>query len=133
MDRAEVRDLSARELAVRLGGQLSALIREELALARAELFASARQAFLGGVLLATAAVLGLTGWLVLVAAAIAGLAGTLPLWASALVIGGALVVIAGALAMLGSARLAKGTPPLSMTAASVRKDIGELTRRNGSR
>jgi hypothetical protein len=133
MDRAEVGDLSARELAVRLGGQLSALVREELALARAELFASARKAFLGGALLAAAAFLGLTGWLALVAAAIAGIASALPLWASALIIGGALVLLAGALALLGRARLAKGAPPLSMTAASVRQDIGELTRRDGTR
>jgi hypothetical protein len=33
-------------------------------------------------------------------------------------------------AALGRARLAKGAPPLSMTAASVRKDIGELTGRH---
>ena len=86
MDRADVGDLSARELTVRLGGQLSALVREEMALVKAELFASARQAFLGGALLITAAILGLTGW------------------------------------------LARGAPPLSMTAASVRKDIGEPRR-----
>jgi hypothetical protein len=130
MDRPEVRDLSTRELAVRLGGQLSALVREELALARAELFTSARQAVLGGALLTTAAVLGLTAWLALVAAVIAGIARGLPLWASALVTGGALILMAGALAALGRARLAKGAPPLSMTAASVRKDIGELTGRH---
>jgi Putative Actinobacterial Holin-X, holin superfamily III len=133
MGRAEAGGPSARELAVRLGGQLSALVREELALAKAELFASARQAILGGVLLATAAVLGLTGWLALVAAAIAGLASALPLWASALITGGALVLLAGALAALGRARLARGTPPLAMTAASVREGIAELTGRDGAR
>jgi hypothetical protein len=133
MDRAELGDLSARELTARLGGQLSALVREEMALAKAELFASARQAFLGGAFLATAAIIGLTGWLALVAAAIAGIASALPVWASALIIGGALVLMAGVLAALGRARLARGTPPLSMTAASVRKDIGELTGRDGTR
>jgi hypothetical protein len=132
MDRAEVRDLSARELVVRLGGQLGVLVREELALARAELFASARQAVPGGALLAAAAVFGLTGWLALVGAVIAGIAQGLPLWASALVAGGALVLMAGVLAALGRARLARGAPPLSMTAASVRKDIGELTGRRGA-
>ena len=62
------RDLSAGELTVQLGGQVSQLLRDELALARAELFASARQAILGGGMLGTAALLGLTGWLALVAA-----------------------------------------------------------------
>jgi hypothetical protein len=133
MDRADVGDLSVRELTVRLGGQLAALVREEIALAKAELFASARQALLGGALLAAAAVLGLTGWLALVAAAIVGIASALPAWASALIIGGALILMAGALAALGGARLARGTPPLSMTAASVRQDIGRLARRDDAR
>jgi hypothetical protein len=134
MDRAaprdvSVRDLSARELVTRLGGELGALVRGELALARAELLASARQALLGGILLATAAVLGLTGWFALVAAVIAGIARALPVWASALVTGGALLLTAAALAAFGRARLARGTPPLQETAASVRQDIGELTGR----
>jgi hypothetical protein len=132
MDRAEARDLSVRELTVRLGGQLSALVRQELAFARAELFASARQAIAGGALLAVAAIFGLTGWLALVAAAIVGIASALPLWASALIIGGALILVAGALAAVGRARLARSTPLLSMTAASVRKDISELTGREGT-
>jgi hypothetical protein len=133
MNSGEDHGLSVRELTARLGGQLSALLRQELALARAELFASARQALFGGSLLAVAALLGLTGWLALVAAAIAGIASVLPVWASALIIGGALVLMAAALALLGRARLAKGTPPLSITAASVRRDIGELTGRDGTR
>jgi uncharacterized sodium:solute symporter family permease YidK len=130
---ASVRDLSARELAARLGGQLGALVRGELALARAELLASARQAALGGALLTAAAVLGLTGWLALVAAVIAAIARALPLWASALVTGGALVLMAAALAALGRARLARGAPPLPETAASVRQGIGELTGRRDAR
>ncbi len=133
MEPADVRDLSLRELTVRLGGQLSELVREELALARAELFANARQAILGGGMFATAAVLGLSGWLAMIAAAIVGLAYAVPLWASALIVGGALLLVAGALGMLGRARLARGTPPLSMTAANLRRDLAELTGRNTRR
>ena len=55
--------LSAGELTVQLGSQVSQLLRDELALARAELFARARQAILGGGMLNAAALLGLTAGL----------------------------------------------------------------------
>ena len=131
MERAEVRKQSARELSVQLGEQLARLVRQELALARTELFANARQAVLGSGLLATAAVVGLGAWLAAVAGAIAGIAEGLPVWASSLIVAGALGALAGGLALLGRSRLASGTPPLSMTAASVRYELAELTGRNG--
>jgi putative superfamily III holin-X len=123
----QTRELSARELTAQFGEQLSRLLKDEIALARAELFASARRAILGGGLLATAAVLGLGAWGALVAAAIAGIAAGLPVWASALIIAGALGALAGVLALVGRSRLTSGVPPLRMTADSVRKEIGELT------
>lgn len=123
----QTRELSARELTAQLGEQLSRLLKDEIALARAELFASARRAILGGGLLATAAILGLGAWGALVAAAIAGIAEGLPVWASALIIGAALGALAGAGALIGRGRLTNGVPPLRMTADSVRKEIGELT------
>ncbi len=129
----DVRDRSVRELTVLLGEQLSRLLREEVALARAELFAGTRQAVRGGGLMGAAAVVGLGAWLAMVAAGIAGIAEGLPVWASALIIGGALAMVAGALAALGRRRLARGVPPLTMTADSVRRDIAELTGKNGQR
>lgn len=123
----QTRELSARELTAQLGEQLSRLLKDEVALARAELFASARRAILSGGLLAAAAVLGLGAWGALVAAGIAGIAEGLPVWASALIIAGALGALAGVLALIGRARLTSGAPPLRMTADSVRKEIGELT------
>jgi Putative Actinobacterial Holin-X, holin superfamily III len=119
-------DLTARELTTKLGEQLSRLMREEVALARAEMFANARQAMMGGGLFGGAALFGHTGWLVLVAAAVAGIAVVLPVWAAALIIGGALVVIAGVLAMLGRQRFKRGVPPLRMTTDTIREDVGEL-------
>ncbi|HWG00981.1 MAG TPA: phage holin family protein [Trebonia sp.] len=120
------RDVPVRELTVQLGEQLQRLVREETALAKAEMFASARQAALGGGLFGAAGVVGLGAWLAMVAAAIAGIAAGLPVWASALIVGGVLGMLAGGLAMLGRKRLARGVPPLKMTADSVRKEIGEL-------
>jgi ABC-type branched-subunit amino acid transport system permease subunit len=132
MERADVRGQSARELTAHLGEQLARLVRQELALARAELFANARQGVLGGGLLGTAAVVGLGAWLAAVAAAIAGIAEGLPVWASALIVAVALGALAGGLALLGRSRLARGTPPLSVTAASIRRELAELTGRNGN-
>ena len=131
MEREDVRDLSVRELTAQLGEQLPRLMREEVALARAELFARAKQAKSGGGLLAGAAVVALGGWLAMVAAAIAGIAEALPVWASALIVGGSLAAVAGALAQRGRSRLPRRVPPLPVTAGSVRRDLGELTGRNG--
>lgn len=127
MEGSDVKKLSLPELTVHLTEQVTRLVRTELALARAELFASGRQAAMGGGLFGAAAVMAFTGWLAMVAGAIAGIARALPVWASALIVGGALFAIAGALALAGRARMKRGLPPLAMTAGSVRQDMHELT------
>ncbi len=123
---------SARELTVRLGEQASVLLRREIALAKAELFARARQAVMGGGLLGAAALLAVTGWLALVAAAIAGIAVVLPVWAAALIVGGVLLALGGGLAWPARRHLSSGAQPPRLTAESLRRDaavIKERTRR----
>jgi Putative Actinobacterial Holin-X, holin superfamily III len=122
-------DMTTRELTAQLGDQFSQLAKEEIALARAELFASARQSMLGGGMLGAAAVVGLTCWLAMVAAAIAGIAAGLPVWAAALIVGGALGVAAAVLGLLGTRRLARGTPPLEMTIGSIKDGLNDLAAR----
>ena len=119
-------DLTGRQLAAQLGDQLARLLRAEVALARAELYASARQAVLGGGMLTVAAAAAFGGWLALIAAAIAAVAAGLPVWAAALIIGGTLMAGAGVLALLGVRRLARSAPPLHMTAGSIREEFKEL-------
>jgi putative superfamily III holin-X len=126
MERADVRRLSLPELTVHLTEQVKRLLRVEVALARAELFARGRQAVLGGGLFAAAALAGLGGWLALVAAAVAGIAEALPVWASALIVGAALTAVAAALALAGRGRVRRGMPPLAVTAGSVRGNLHEL-------
>lgn len=126
-------DMTTRELTVQLGDQLGRLVNEEIALAKAELFASARQSVLGGGMLGAATVAGLTCWLVMVAAAVAGIAAGLPVWAAALIVGGALGATAGLLALLGMRRLARGTPPLKMTIGSIRDQLNDLATRMRAR
>lgn len=120
------KEMSARELTVQLGEQLGRLIKDEVALAKAELFANARQSMLGGELLSAAAIVGLGSWLAMVAAAIAGIAVGLPVWAAALIVGGALGALAGFLALLGARRLNRGMPPLKLTIDSVRDELTDL-------
>ena len=127
-----VDDSSVRDLTMQLGSQLSQLLRAEVALARAELFARARQAVTGGVLVGAAALLGLTGWLAVVAAGIAGVAQALPVWAAAAVIGGFLLLSALTLAVRGIRQL-RSVPPLTLTAASLRRDAAAVKARAGQR
>jgi membrane protein implicated in regulation of membrane protease activity len=129
MEGADVRRLSLPELTVHLTEQVKRLLRAQMALARAELFARSRQAVLGGGLLAAAALVGLGGWLALVAAAVAGIAEALPVWASALIVGAALTAIAAVLALAGRGRVRRGMPPLAVTADSVRGNLHQLTGR----
>ena len=117
------------ELTARLGSEVTRLVRDEIALAKAELTASARQTVLGGALLTGAAVTAMAGLAVFIAAAVAAVALRLPVWAAALIIGGALLAMAGALAMLGRRRLKRGTPPLTAAVSTVREDIAQITSR----
>jgi hypothetical protein len=113
------------DLTAQLGHQLAQLLRDEIALARAELFARARQLAAGGEMIAVAGMLALTGWLALVAAAVAGIAVAVPVWAAALIVGGFLLLIAGVLALLGRRRLRSFTPP-ALTLQSLRRDVAEV-------
>jgi protein-S-isoprenylcysteine O-methyltransferase Ste14 len=121
---------SVRQLTAQLGRQLAQLLHDELALARAEAFARARQATTGGVLVTAAALLGMTSWLAVVAAGIAGIATVLPVWASALIVAAFLMLAAAALALWGRRRL-RTVPPLTLTAQSVRSDVAEVRARTG--
>jgi len=119
-------EMTLRELTVQLSDDLTRLVRNEITLAKAELFASARQAALGGGMLTGAMIAGMTSWLALVAAAIAGIAAGLPVWAAALLVGVAFGVGAAGLTLLGTRRLGRGAPPLQMTIDSVRGGLSEL-------
>jgi hypothetical protein len=118
---------SLPELTVHLTEAVKQLVRAELSLARAELFARGRQAVLGGGLFTAAALIALGGWGALVASAVAAIAEALPVWASALIVGTALSAAAAVLALAGRNRVKRGMPPLPVTAGSIRQDLRELT------
>ena len=123
---------TTRDLAAQVLVQGAGLLGQEVALAKAELGAKARQAGMGAAMLAAAGLLGLTSWLVLVAAAVAAVALALPVWAAALIVFAALAAPAGGIALLAGRRLSRFTPPLELTTESLRRDLHEIRERAAS-
>ncbi|MEU7695351.1 phage holin family protein [Microbispora hainanensis] len=103
--------LSTGELVRRLSEDVSRLIRDELRLARLEMTRKGKRAGMGAGLLGAAGLIAFYGGGALVATAILALALVLPAWASALVIGAALLALAGLLALVGKEQVSRATPP----------------------
>lgn len=120
-------DASTGELLTRLSTQLTALVKGELELARAELTAKGKRAGVGAGLAGAGGVIALYGVGALVAAAVAALALLLPVWLSAVIVAAALFVVAGVLALAGRAGLRKAAPPLPETALDgVQEDVATV-------
>jgi O-antigen ligase len=120
---------SAANLVSRLVSDLTALFRNELALAKAEFSKAATNVKLGVAGMAVGAAVLLAGALSLVAAAILGLAEVMDPWLAALVVGVALGVIG--FVMLQSAKKKFETSALTMerTQHSLRRDAEVVARR----
>jgi hypothetical protein len=119
---------SAAGLLSRLLGDVTALFRNEVALAKAE-FAELTDSVKAGIAaLAIAAVVLLTGLLALVAAAILGLAEVVAPWLAALIVGVALGV-AGVLLVRSAKQKLQPTKYLDRVRASVRQDAEVIARR----
>ena len=117
-------DASVGELVERLSAQVSTLVRDEMALAAAEMKRKAAQAGVGVVISGAGAVLALLGLGVLAAAAVLGLALVLAPWLAALIIGGALLVLAGVISAFGITQVRNVAPPVPEQAVqSAKRDI----------
>ncbi|MCO1581485.1 MULTISPECIES: phage holin family protein [unclassified Crossiella] len=115
---------STGELVKSLTEQVSTLVREEMALARAELQEKGKKAGVGAGLAGAAGLLALYGLAAVIAGLVLLLATVLVPWASALVVGAGILVIAGILALAGRAQLKRAVPPIPEQArANVRKDM----------
>ena len=128
---ADVAELSTPQLLSRLSEQTSVLVRDEVALAKAEIQESVKKVGLGAGLFGTAGVISLYGVGAIVAAAILGLSTAMDAWLAAVVVAVVLFVIAGVAALLGRRKVAEGTPPLEATMENVKQDV-ETLRRNKS-
>jgi hypothetical protein len=118
------RETSTRDLVQDLSRQTSALIRQEMRLAQAELTEKGRHAGKGAGMFGGAGLVALYGVGALVTAAILGLATVLEPWIAAAAIGAGLLLVAGILALTGKKELDEAGPPKpEQTIESVQQDV----------
>lgn len=130
---AEGESPADRETAASLLGRLlsdgSALVRNEIALAKAELQEAATNAKRGFAALAIAAVVLLAGALALIAAAILGLSEVMQPWLAALLVGAALAIVGLIMFTAARRRLSATKRPLPRTQSSLQQDAAVIARR----
>src|SRR5258706_9996880 len=115
---------STADLIRRATDQLSTLVRDELALARAEMTEKLAHAGKGAGLFGGAGLVSLYGVFGLLAGVVLLLARVMPAWGAALVVGAALLLAAGLMALMGRGQVKKATPPVpEATVQNVRNDI----------
>ena len=116
-DMTDTHDTSTGDLVSRLAEQVSTLVRDELALARAEMVQKGKRAGAGAGLLGGAGVLALYGLGALFVTLVLVLDLWLPGWAAALIVGVLLFAVAGAVALIGKKQVQQATPPAPTEAA----------------
>ena len=118
------RDASTGELVKELSREVSELVRQELALARAEMTQKGKKAGLGAGLLSGAAVLGLVAVGGSMAFFILLLDRAMSSWLAALIVTLAYAAAAGVLALQGKEKITEATPPAPEQAIeSVKEDV----------
>ena len=117
-------DQSTSELVQRASEQISRLVRDELALAKAELAEKGRHAGIGVGLFGGGGALALYGLGVLITTAILALDLVMAAWLAALIVGVVLFVAAGVLALVGKKQVQQAVPPTPTAATdSVKADV----------
>lgn len=115
---------STAELLRQLSDQTSRLVRDEVALAKAELTEKGKRAGIGAGMFGSAGVLALYGVGVLIAAAVAALALAVDTWLAALIVAVVLFAVAGVLALVGKGQVKQAVPPVPERAIdSVKTDV----------
>jgi uncharacterized membrane protein YqjE len=118
------------ELVRQLSEQVSALVRDELKLARLEMARKGRQAGVGAGMLGGAGLVAFYGLGCLIACVILAISGVLTAWLAALIVGVALLAAAGAAALLGRGRLREAAPAVPEEAVgSVKTDVEVIKER----
>ncbi|MCY1142209.1 phage holin family protein [Actinoplanes sp. Pm04-4] len=120
-------DQSTAELVQRASEQISRLVRDEIALAKAELAEKGKHAGIGIGLFGGGGVLAMYGVGALVATLIIVFDLFLDLWLAALIVTVALFALAGVLALIGKKQVSKAVPPEPSAAIqSVKADVDEV-------
>ncbi len=108
---APAQERSVGQLVVAVKRDLLALVKSEVALAKAEIAGEAKTAGIGAGMFAGAALFGFLALVFLLVAGSLALALVLPTWAAFLVVGGVLLLLAGLLALVGKSRVSKVGKP----------------------
>jgi uncharacterized membrane protein YqjE len=122
-----VTDQSTAELVQRASEQITRLVRDEIALAKAELAEKGKHAGIGVGLFGGGGVLAMYGVGALIATLIIVLNLFLALWLAALIVTVFLFLVAGVLALLGKSQVTKAVPPEPKEAvAGIKADVDEV-------
>lgn len=120
-------DQSTAELVQRASEQITRLVHDELALAKAELAEKGKRAGVGAGLFGGGGVFAIYGVGAMVATLIIVLDLFLELWLAALIVTVFLFVVAGILMLLGKKQVTKAVPPEPTEAvASIKADVVEV-------
>ena len=124
------REASTGELVRQLSEQVSALVRDELRMARLELARKGRFAGLGVGMYGASGLVALYAIACVIAAVIIAIAGEIRPWLAALIVGLALFVVSAVAALMGRSRMRRATPPMPEQAVEGTKaDVGEVRER----
>lgn len=120
----DVVNSSTAQLVELLSTQVSALVRQEMALATAEMKQKGSRIGTGVGVSGAGGLLALYGLAAVLTAAVLGLATVLDPWLAALIVGVVLLALAGVLTVVGIGQVRSGTPPVPEQAAqSTKRDI----------
>ncbi|MCW3023177.1 MAG: phage holin family protein [Conexibacter sp.] len=119
----DLRERPIGELLKQLSEETSTLVRQELALARAELEAQGKRAGMGAGMLGGAGVAGLLTLGALTATLIAVLDTAMATWLAALIVTVIWAAVAGVLALQGRNKIKEATPPAPQTVETVKEDV----------
>jgi uncharacterized membrane protein YqjE len=126
--RPRVTEPSTAELVQRASEQISRLVRDELALAKAELTEKGKHAGIGIGLFGGSGVIALYGVGAAIATVIIALAIVLPLWLAALIVTVGLFLLAGLLALVGRGQVKRAVPVVPTEAKdSIQADIDTVS------
>ncbi len=121
---AELRQESFGELLSGLASDTSLLVKQEIALAKVEVSAKAKQAGKGAGMLAGAGVAALMAVMTLTALLVIVLDAFLPLWLAALIVLVLWGIVAAALALTGKKKLQEAAPPVpEQTSQTLKEDV----------
>jgi uncharacterized membrane protein YqjE len=122
-----VTEQSTSELVQRAGEQISRLVHDEIALAKAELAEKGKHAGIGVGLFGGGGVLAMYGLGAAIATVIIALSLIMPPWFAALIVTVALFLVAGILALIGKSQVTKAVPPEpSEAVAGFKADVAQV-------